>query len=317
MPSSRATARSESLAAPSAASCLRASSLMAAVTSIRPGPGLLVRLMDQCAMAAVHQCATHSRAADHITRALLLLWSTDLGAHCSQARAVLTKTCALATSHVRRSPHVVTPTYVRSPAVHRQRRSTAPSAGWPAAASASWAPRMLSVRGRKSGEWRTHPGQPAPLRRRARTWSRRAATSSGCATCAPRAAGELRSAARCEEFTAVELADDEKPALLRAYLERWGWEVGRLLRRRQRRLHRRGAARRSAPKHPVFRITVDRAERPCRVHGRTARAGSAGGRPLRHARLPRGRRSVRSSALSARRAIGWVRTSSPSESTRA
>lgn len=33
MPSSRATARSESFAAPSAASCLRASSLMAAVTS--------------------------------------------------------------------------------------------------------------------------------------------------------------------------------------------------------------------------------------------------------------------------------------------
>jgi hypothetical protein len=33
MPRARATARSDSLAAPSAASCLRASSLMAAVTS--------------------------------------------------------------------------------------------------------------------------------------------------------------------------------------------------------------------------------------------------------------------------------------------
>lgn len=35
MPSSRATARSESFAAPSAASCFLASSLMAVVTSIR------------------------------------------------------------------------------------------------------------------------------------------------------------------------------------------------------------------------------------------------------------------------------------------
>lgn len=35
MPSSRATARSDSFAAPSAASCFLASSLMAAVTSIR------------------------------------------------------------------------------------------------------------------------------------------------------------------------------------------------------------------------------------------------------------------------------------------
>lgn len=35
MPSSRATARSDSFAAPSAASCFFASSLMAAVTSIR------------------------------------------------------------------------------------------------------------------------------------------------------------------------------------------------------------------------------------------------------------------------------------------
>ena len=31
---------------------------------------------------------------------------------------------------------------------------------------------------------------------------------------------------RAEEFTAVELADDEKPALLRAYLKKWKWEVG-------------------------------------------------------------------------------------------
>jgi hypothetical protein len=39
--------------------------------------------------------------------------------------------------------------------------------------------------------------------------------------------GELHVGRRIETFTATELSDDEKPAILRAYLKRWGWEVGR------------------------------------------------------------------------------------------
>jgi deazaflavin-dependent oxidoreductase (nitroreductase family) len=43
-----------------------------------------------------------------------------------------------------------------------------------------------------------------------------------------RAAGEgtLRVGRRTEAFAAVELADADKPAVLRRYLERWAWEVG-------------------------------------------------------------------------------------------
>jgi hypothetical protein len=45
----------------------------------------------------------------------------------------------------------------------------------------------------------------------------------------PRAAGggELHVGRRVERFVATELADRAKPPVLRAYLDRWGWEVGR------------------------------------------------------------------------------------------
>ncbi|NUS91902.1 MAG: nitroreductase, partial [Nocardia sp.] len=39
--------------------------------------------------------------------------------------------------------------------------------------------------------------------------------------------GELRLGRRTEEFTAIEVRDVDKVPLLRRYLERWGWEVGR------------------------------------------------------------------------------------------
>lgn len=38
--------------------------------------------------------------------------------------------------------------------------------------------------------------------------------------------GELRVGRRVERFVAEELADDAKGPVLRAYLDRWGWEVG-------------------------------------------------------------------------------------------
>jgi hypothetical protein len=38
--------------------------------------------------------------------------------------------------------------------------------------------------------------------------------------------GELHVGRRVEPFTATEIADDQKPALLRAYLRRWKLEVG-------------------------------------------------------------------------------------------
>jgi hypothetical protein len=39
--------------------------------------------------------------------------------------------------------------------------------------------------------------------------------------------GELRRGRRAEAFTAVELPDADKPPVLREYLRRWAWEVGR------------------------------------------------------------------------------------------
>jgi deazaflavin-dependent oxidoreductase (nitroreductase family) len=85
--------------------------------------------------------------------------------------------------------------------------------------------RVLEVRGRKSGEWRSTPvnllafgGARYLVAPRGRTqWVRNV-----------RAGGDarLRLGRRAEPFSARELANDEKPALLREYLRRWKWEVG-------------------------------------------------------------------------------------------
>jgi deazaflavin-dependent oxidoreductase (nitroreductase family) len=88
-----------------------------------------------------------------------------------------------------------------------------------------WGSRVLAVRGRKSGEWRTTPvnlltyeGQRYLVAPRGEAqWVRNLRVAG---------TGELRLGRRVEEFTATELPDAEKPDLLRAYLERWKFEVG-------------------------------------------------------------------------------------------
>src|SRR5262245_61478305 len=86
--------------------------------------------------------------------------------------------------------------------------------------------RVLAVRGRTSGQVRTTvvnllelDGERYLVAPRGQAqWVRNV-----------RAAGEaeLRVGRRTEAVRAVELADDEKLPVLRAYLDRWGWEVGR------------------------------------------------------------------------------------------
>jgi deazaflavin-dependent oxidoreductase (nitroreductase family) len=112
--------------------------------------------------------------------------------------------------------------------------------------------RVLEVRGRKSGEPRRTPvnllefdGARYLVAPRGHTqWVRNL-----------RAAGEgrLLVGRRAERFTAVELADDDKPAVLRHYLKRWKWESGVFF----------GGVgpessdeqlRSAAPDHPVFRL---------------------------------------------------------------
>jgi deazaflavin-dependent oxidoreductase (nitroreductase family) len=88
-----------------------------------------------------------------------------------------------------------------------------------------WGSRVLAVRGRTSGEWRTTPvnllsleGERYLVAPRGETqWVRNMRVAGG---------GELRVGRRVEKFTATELADADKPPLLRAYLKRWKFEIG-------------------------------------------------------------------------------------------
>jgi len=113
--------------------------------------------------------------------------------------------------------------------------------------------RVLAVRGRTSGEWRTTPVNPLTIEgtrylvapRGHTQWVRNLRVAG---------TGELRSGRRAEAFTAVEVPDAEKPALLREYLRRWAWEVGMFFDGVDA-----GASDAellaAAPKHPIFRIT--------------------------------------------------------------
>jgi deazaflavin-dependent oxidoreductase (nitroreductase family) len=114
--------------------------------------------------------------------------------------------------------------------------------------------RVLEVKGRKSGEWRQtpvnllrHDGAEYLVAPRGHTqWVKNLRASGG--------QGRLRVGRRVQPFTAVELPDEEKPPLLRAYLKKWKFEVGVFF----------GGVgpessddelRRIAPDHPVFRLT--------------------------------------------------------------
>ena len=113
--------------------------------------------------------------------------------------------------------------------------------------------RVLEVPGRKSGEPRRTPvnlmtfeGQRYLVAPRGHTqWVRNLRVSRS---------GRLLVGRRAEDFSAVELVDEEKPPLLRAYLKKWKWEVGQFF----------GGVgpdapeeelRRIAPDHPVFKIS--------------------------------------------------------------
>jgi deazaflavin-dependent oxidoreductase (nitroreductase family) len=100
----------------------------------------------------------------------------------------------------------------------------------------------LAVRGRTSGEWRTVPvnvleleGQRYLVAPRGDTqWVRNLRVTGR---------GELRRRGRIEPFRATEIADEEKPAIIEAYLARWGYQVRPYFR-----------ALPDADDHPVFRI---------------------------------------------------------------
>lgn len=88
-----------------------------------------------------------------------------------------------------------------------------------------WGSRILEVRGRKSGEWRSVPvnlltldGADYLVAPRGDTQWVRNLRASG--------EGRLRLGKNATAFQAEELSDADKPRVLRPYLERWKWEVG-------------------------------------------------------------------------------------------
>ncbi|MGW5308749.1 nitroreductase family deazaflavin-dependent oxidoreductase [Nocardia thailandica] len=113
--------------------------------------------------------------------------------------------------------------------------------------------RLLAVRGRKSGEWRTTMVNPMTAADGARylvaprghtQWVRNLRAAGG---------GELRLGRKSETFSAVEVADADKTPLLRLYLEKWGWEVGRFFEGLDKNATDAQLAE-IAPGFPVFRI---------------------------------------------------------------
>ena len=115
-----------------------------------------------------------------------------------------------------------------------------------------WGSRVLAVRGRKSGEWRTTPVNPLTFEgnrylvapRGHTQWVRNMRVAGG---------GELRVGRRVERFTATEVPVEDRPRILRAYLKKWKFEVGMFFQ---------GVGPDApedkllaiAPDHPVFRI---------------------------------------------------------------
>ncbi|HYF45883.1 MAG TPA: nitroreductase/quinone reductase family protein [Acidimicrobiales bacterium] len=113
--------------------------------------------------------------------------------------------------------------------------------------------RILAVPGRTSGAWRTTVLNPMELDgerflvapRGETQWVRNLRVAGG---------GELRLGRRTEAFRAVEVDDGDKAPVLRAYLDRWGWEVGRFFEDLTPDSDDEALAR-VAPGIPVFRLT--------------------------------------------------------------
>jgi deazaflavin-dependent oxidoreductase (nitroreductase family) len=114
--------------------------------------------------------------------------------------------------------------------------------------------RVLEVPGRKTGQPRrtpvnllTHEGERYLVAPRGNTQWVRNLRASG--------SGRLLVGRRGEEFTATEIADRDKPQILRTYLRRWKWEVGAFFEGTSADSSEEDI-RRIAPDHPVFRIST-------------------------------------------------------------
>ncbi|MEX2080461.1 MAG: nitroreductase/quinone reductase family protein [Dehalococcoidia bacterium] len=111
--------------------------------------------------------------------------------------------------------------------------------------------RTLMVRGRKSGEPHTTPVNPLEhgggtylVAPRGNTqWARNLRVVGD---------GELRLGRKVHRFRGEEIADADKLPILKAYLEKWAWEVGAFFELPKNPSDEQIAG--EAPNHPVFRV---------------------------------------------------------------
>jgi deazaflavin-dependent oxidoreductase (nitroreductase family) len=117
-----------------------------------------------------------------------------------------------------------------------------------------WGSRVLEVRGRKSGEPRRTPVNMLTLDAATYLVAPRGHTQ-WVRNLRVAGEGELLLGRRRQHFVASEVPDAEKEPILRAYLERWKWEVGQFF----------GGVgadssaeelQRIAPDHPIFRVQL-------------------------------------------------------------
>lgn len=86
--------------------------------------------------------------------------------------------------------------------------------------------RVLEVRGRSSGEWRSVPVNPLTLGSERFLVAPRG-TTQWVRNIRVAGSGRLRKGRSIEEFAVVELDDGAKTPVLRAYLDEWAFEVGK------------------------------------------------------------------------------------------
>ncbi len=85
--------------------------------------------------------------------------------------------------------------------------------------------RVLYVRGRSSGQWRSNPVNPLTIGGHRYLVAPRGHTQ-WVRNLRAAGTGELRRGRKTERFTAVEVPDERKPEILREYLRKWKFEVG-------------------------------------------------------------------------------------------
>jgi len=115
-----------------------------------------------------------------------------------------------------------------------------------------WGSRELRVKGRTSGEWRKVPVNLLTFESHRYLVAPRGETQ-WVRNLRAAGTGELRVGKRVESFRGIEVANEEKPPVLRAYLRRWKMEVGVFFDGVSADSPDDEVAR-IAPDHPVFRV---------------------------------------------------------------